>query len=124
MLDISKLNSDSCIPGIGETVYAIRKKMQRNASGQLILVDWIVPVIVNEVTIFCPDGSTELAWKGVGYMLPTSDEAVFGQVCICKDNIALTQTAAEAMLAKLKESGLSSNLNGMADASNPVEGVL
>lgn len=129
MLDISKLNNDSCIPGIGETVYAIRKKMRRNAAGRWIQsrsnteVE-IVPVIVDEITIFCPDGSTELAWKGVGYSFPTSDEAFFGQVCICKDNVALTQAAAEVLLAEFKKKGLSFNSEGMVETQSPVEGAL
>ena len=69
MLDISRLSSDSYIPGVGETVYAIRRKKRRNSAGRWIQCPRntdveIVQVIVDEITFFHPIGATELAWKG------------------------------------------------------------
>lgn len=72
MLDISKLSGNSYIPGVGETVYAIRRKKRRNSAGRWIQCPRntdveIVQVIVDEITFFRPIGATELAWKGAGY---------------------------------------------------------
>lgn len=127
MLDISKLANSSYIPGIGETVYAIRKKKKRNAAGRWIpcrssVEVEIVKVIVDEIAFFHPIGSTELTWKGVGYPLFTPDETSYGQVRICKDNVAFTQEAAEALLTKFKKHGISFNVDDMIDTGDSVKG--
>ena len=115
MLDISKLSSDSYIPGVGETVYAIRRKKRRNSVGRWIQCPRntdveIVQVIVDEITFFRPIGATELAWKGAGYPPLSPDDTFYGQVRICKANVASTQEEAEALLAKFKKIGLSFNV--------------
>lgn len=122
MLDISKLTSNSYIPGVGEVVYAIRRKKRRNAAGRWIQCPHntdveIVPVIVDEITFFRPSGSTELDWKGVGYPSLNPDDTFYGQVCICKANAASTQEEAEALLVKFKKIGLSFNVDDVVEES-------
>ena len=108
MLDISKLSGNSYIPGVGETVYAIRRKKRRNSAGRWIQCPRntdveIVQVIVDEITFFRPIGATELAWKGAGYPPLSPDDTFYGQVRICKANVASTQEEAEALLADVVE---------------------
>lgn len=122
MLDISKLSGNSYIPGVGETVYAIRRKKRRNSAGRWIQCPRntdveIVQVIVDEITFFRPIGATELAWKGAGYPPLSPDDTFYGQVRICKANVASTQEEAEALLAKFKKIGLSFNVDDVVEES-------
>lgn len=125
MLDISKLTNNSYIPGVGETVYAIRRKKRLNSAGRWIQYPRntdveIVPVIVDEITFFRPSDSAELDWKGVGYPSFNPDDTFYGQVRICKANVASTQEEAEALLVKFKEIGLSFNVDDMVQESGEV----
>lgn len=69
MLDISKLSGNSYIPGVGETVYAIRRKKRRNSAGRWIQCPRntdveIVQVIVDEITFFRPIGGNGTGLEG------------------------------------------------------------
>lgn len=121
MLNISSLSRLSYIPGIGEPVYAVRRKKWLNVAGRWVQsrdntdVE-VIPVIVDEITFFHPEGTTELAWKGVAYPVIKQAGTFFGQVRICKDNIALTPEEADTLLDKFKKIGLSFNLDDVVYA--------
>ena len=72
---------------------------------------------MDEITFFHPIGATELAWKGAGYPPLSPDDTFYGQVRICKDNVASTQKEAEALLSKFKKIGLSFNVDDVVEES-------
>ncbi len=122
MLDISRLSSDSYIPGVGETVYAIRRKKRRNSAGRWIQCPRntdveIVQVIVDEITFFHPIRGYGTGLEGAGYPPLSPDDTFYGQVRICKDNVASTQKEAEALLSKFKKIGLSFNVDDVVEES-------
>lgn len=122
MLDISKLSGNSYIPGVGETVYAIRRKKRRNSaadgfSARCTRMWRLSRSLWTKSRSSVPSGQRNLAWKGAGYPPLSPDDTFYGQVRICKANVASTQEEAEALLAKFKKTGLSFNVDDVVEES-------
>lgn len=53
----------------------------------------------------------------MGYPSLNPDDTFYGQVRICKANVASTQEEAEALLVKFKKIGLSFNVDDVVEGS-------